>query len=68
LKERRILVSAISPGVVPTCGYNTFLGMSQTAVDQFVNAAAINILLGRPGTTDEIAQAISFLAQLALQR
>ncbi len=62
LKERRIRVNAISPGVVPTPGYNTALGMNQAAVDQFVNASVVNIPLGRPGTTDEIAKAVSFLA------
>src|SRR5713226_6400581 len=39
LKERKIRVNAISPGVVPTPGYNTALGMNQAAVDQFVNAS-----------------------------
>jgi NAD(P)-dependent dehydrogenase (short-subunit alcohol dehydrogenase family) len=62
LKERKIRVNAISPGVVPTPGYNTALGMNQAAVDQFVNASVVNIPLGRPGTTDEIAKAVSFLA------
>jgi NAD(P)-dependent dehydrogenase (short-subunit alcohol dehydrogenase family) len=62
LKERKIRVNAISPGVVPTPGYNTALGMNQAAVDQFVSASVVNIPLGRPGTTDEIAKAVSFLA------
>src|SRR5882762_8316709 len=62
LKERKIRVNAISLGVVPTPGYNTALGMNQAAVDQFVNASVVNIPLGRPGTTDEIAKAVSFLA------
>ena len=62
LKERKIRVNAISPGVVPTPGYNTALGMDQEAVDQFVNSSVVNIPLGRPGTTDEIAKAVSFLA------
>src|SRR6266581_3212200 len=33
LKERKIRVNAISPGVVPTPGYNTALGMNQAAVE-----------------------------------
>ena len=53
-------MNAISPGVVPTPGYNTALGMNQE--DQFVSASVINIPLGRPGTTDEIATAVLFLA------
>jgi NAD(P)-dependent dehydrogenase (short-subunit alcohol dehydrogenase family) len=62
LKERKIRVNAISPGVVPTPGYNTALGMSQEAVNQFVSASVASIPLGRPGTTDEIASAVLFLA------
>jgi NAD(P)-dependent dehydrogenase (short-subunit alcohol dehydrogenase family) len=62
LKERKIRVNAISPGVIPTPGYNTSLGMTQEQVEQFVQSSIPNIPLGRPGTTDEIAKAVSFLA------
>lgn len=62
LKERKIRVNAISPGVVPTPGYNTGLGMTLEQVDQFVKSMAANVPLGRPGTTDEIAKAVLFLA------
>jgi NAD(P)-dependent dehydrogenase (short-subunit alcohol dehydrogenase family) len=62
LKERKIRVNAISPGVVPTPGYNTGLGMTQEQVDEFVKSMAANVPLGRPGTTDEIAKAVLFLA------
>jgi NAD(P)-dependent dehydrogenase (short-subunit alcohol dehydrogenase family) len=62
LKERKIRVNAISPGIVPTPGYNTSLGMTQEQVDQFVQSSIGSIPLGRPGTTDEIAKAVSFLA------
>jgi NAD(P)-dependent dehydrogenase (short-subunit alcohol dehydrogenase family) len=62
LKERKIRVNAISPGVIPTPGYNTSLGMTQVQVEQFVQSSIPNIPLGRPGTTDEIAKAVSFLA------
>jgi NAD(P)-dependent dehydrogenase (short-subunit alcohol dehydrogenase family) len=55
-------VNAISPGVVPTPGYNTSLGMTQEQVDQFVQGSISGIPLGRPGTTDEIAKAVLFLA------
>jgi len=57
LKERKIRVNAISPGVVPTPGYNTSLGMTQQQVDLFVGSS-----IGRPGIADEIAKAVSFLA------
>lgn len=62
LKERKIRVNAISPGVIPTPGYNTSLGMTQEQVDQFVQSSIGNIPLGRPGTADEIAKAVLFLA------
>jgi NAD(P)-dependent dehydrogenase (short-subunit alcohol dehydrogenase family) len=62
LKERKIRVNAISPGIVPTPGYNTSLGMTQEQVDEYVQSSIGNIPLGRPGTTDEIAKAVLFLA------
>jgi len=62
LKDRKIRVNAISPGIIPTPGYNTSLGMTQEQVDRFVQSSIPNIPLGRPGTTDEIAKAVSFLA------
>ncbi|HEV2688881.1 MAG TPA: SDR family oxidoreductase [Bryobacteraceae bacterium] len=61
LKERRIRVNAISPGVIPTPGYNA-TGMTQEQVDQFVQSMVGGIPLGRPGATDEIAKAVLFLA------
>src|SRR5271154_6561300 len=62
LKERKIRVNAISPGIIPTPGYNTSLGMTEEQVDQFVQSSIGNIPLGRPGTADEIAKAVLFLA------
>jgi NAD(P)-dependent dehydrogenase (short-subunit alcohol dehydrogenase family) len=56
LKQRKIRVNAISPGIIPTPGYNTSLGMTQEQVDQFVESSIGNIPLGRPGTADEIAE------------
>jgi NAD(P)-dependent dehydrogenase (short-subunit alcohol dehydrogenase family) len=61
LKERKIRVNAISPGIVPTPGYNTSLGMTNEQVDQFVQGSIGNIPLGRAGTADEIAKAVLFL-------
>ncbi len=61
LKERRIRVNAISPGVVPTPGYN-LLGLSDEQVQEFVDSQANTIPLGRVGTPDEIAKAVVFLA------
>jgi NAD(P)-dependent dehydrogenase (short-subunit alcohol dehydrogenase family) len=62
LKARRIRVNAISPGVIPTPGYTNGLGMNEQQVDQFVASMVPGIPLGRPGTADEIARAVSFLA------
>jgi NAD(P)-dependent dehydrogenase (short-subunit alcohol dehydrogenase family) len=62
IKKRKIRVNAISPGIIPTPGYNTSLGMTQEQVDQFVQSSLGNIPLGRPGTADEIAKAVLFLA------
>ncbi len=62
LKGRGIRVNAVSPGVIPTPAYNSGLGMTATQVDQFVAGAASQTPLGRPGTPDEIAKAVSFLA------
>jgi len=62
LKDKGIRVNAISPGVVPTAGYNTSLGMTQEQVDQFAQQSSEHIPLGRVGTADEIARAVLFLA------
>jgi NAD(P)-dependent dehydrogenase (short-subunit alcohol dehydrogenase family) len=62
LRDRRIRVNAISPGLTPTPGYSTSLGMTEAQVAQFVAAAIPTIPLGRPGSVDEIAAAVSFLA------
>ncbi|MBR8833467.1 MAG: SDR family oxidoreductase [Stigonema ocellatum SAG 48.90 = DSM 106950] len=61
LKERKIRVNAISPGVVPTPGYN-LMGLSEEQVLGFVASQVDTIPLGRVGTTDEIAKAVVFLA------
>jgi NAD(P)-dependent dehydrogenase (short-subunit alcohol dehydrogenase family) len=61
LKGRNIRVNAISPGIVPTPGYNTSLGLTNEQVDEFVQSSLGNIPMGRAGTTDEIAKAVLFL-------
>jgi NAD(P)-dependent dehydrogenase (short-subunit alcohol dehydrogenase family) len=62
LKHRKIRVNAISPGVIPTEGYNVSLGMSDEQVRQFSIQMAPQIPLGRVGSPDEIAKAVVFLA------
>ncbi|BBD63090.1 short-chain dehydrogenase/reductase SDR (plasmid) [Nostoc sp. HK-01] len=61
LRERKIRVNAISPGVVPTPGYD-HLGLNDQQLQEFVDSQASSIPLGRVGTPDEIAKAVVFLA------
>lgn len=61
LKEFKIRVNAISPGVVPTPGYDS-LGLTKEQLKGFVDTQANQIPLGRVGTPDEIAKAVVFLA------
>ena len=61
LKGRGIRVNVISPGVVPTPGYDG-LGLSQEQIAGFVDGQVEAIPLGRVGTTDEIAKVVVFLA------
>jgi NAD(P)-dependent dehydrogenase (short-subunit alcohol dehydrogenase family) len=62
LKERRIRVNAVSPGVVPTNSYQTELGLTPAQVDDFARQMTAQIPLGRVGNPDEIAKAVLFLA------
>ena len=61
LKERKIRVNAISPGLVPTPGYD-LLGLTKEQVQGFVDSMVPFIPLGRAGVPDEIAKAVVFLA------
>jgi NAD(P)-dependent dehydrogenase (short-subunit alcohol dehydrogenase family) len=54
-------VNAISPGVVPTPGYD-HLGLNDQQLQEFVDSQASTIPLGRVGKPDEIAKAVVFLA------
>jgi NAD(P)-dependent dehydrogenase (short-subunit alcohol dehydrogenase family) len=62
LKGKGIRVNAVSPGVVPTPGYHTSLGLTQQQVDDYIQSVTPAIPLGRTGTPDEIAKAVAFLA------
>jgi NAD(P)-dependent dehydrogenase (short-subunit alcohol dehydrogenase family) len=62
LKDRKMRVNAISPGIIPTPSYNTSLAMTLEQVDQYVQSSIGKIAIGRPGATDEIAKAVLFLA------
>jgi NAD(P)-dependent dehydrogenase (short-subunit alcohol dehydrogenase family) len=61
LKERKIRVNAVSPGVVPTPGYD-LMGLTKEQVQGFVDFMVPTIPLGRVGIPDEIAKAVVFLA------
>src|SRR5579862_8454105 len=61
LKERKIRVNAVSPGVVPTPGYYQ-TGLTKEQVQVFVDGQIPTIPLGRVGVPDEIAKAVVFLA------
>ncbi|HYP15042.1 MAG TPA: glucose 1-dehydrogenase [Bryobacteraceae bacterium] len=62
LRSKGIRVNAVSPGVVPTPGYHTSLGMTEQQLDDYIRSVTPAIPLGRTGTTDEIAKAVAFLA------
>ena len=61
LKGKGIRVNAVSPGVIPTPGYHTSLGMTEQQQDDYIQSVTPAIPLGRTGTTDEIAKAVAFL-------
>ena len=61
LKDRRIRVNAISPGVVPTPGYN-LMGLTKEQAQSFIDCQVTTIPLGRVGMPDEIGKAVVFLA------
>jgi NAD(P)-dependent dehydrogenase (short-subunit alcohol dehydrogenase family) len=61
LRERGIRVNVISPGTIPTPGYDT-LGLSAEDMAAFIAAQSTVIPSGRVGTPDEIARAVLFLA------
>jgi NAD(P)-dependent dehydrogenase (short-subunit alcohol dehydrogenase family) len=61
LKDRKIRVNAVSPGVIITAGYKT-AGMTDEQIQGFAAHMATTIPLGRTGEADEIAKAVLFLA------
>ena len=62
LKDRKIRVNAVSPGVIPSPGYSNSLGWTDEQIRQYVDSVVGKIPLGRPGTLDEVAKVVSFLA------
>jgi NAD(P)-dependent dehydrogenase (short-subunit alcohol dehydrogenase family) len=62
LKGRDIRVNIVVPGVVVTPAYKSELKLTDDQIEQFVAQMAAVTPLGRAGTPDEIAKAVSFLA------
>jgi len=62
LKGRNIRVNAVAPGTVVTPGYKTELGLNDEQIEQYRAHVADITPLGRTGTPDEVARAVSFLA------
>ena len=62
LKDRKIRVNAVSPGVIPSPGYRNSLGLTDEQIKQYTDSAVDKIPLGRTGTLDEVAKVVSFLA------
>jgi NAD(P)-dependent dehydrogenase (short-subunit alcohol dehydrogenase family) len=61
LKQRRIRVNAVSPGLIDTPGLNELIG-SREGGEQRKKMVLNAIPLGRIGTADDIAKAVVFLA------
>jgi NAD(P)-dependent dehydrogenase (short-subunit alcohol dehydrogenase family) len=61
LKQRKIRVNAISPGMIDTPGLNG-LAQSQEQLEQFKTSFVSTVPLGRMGSPDEVAKVVSFLA------
>lgn len=62
LKSRNIRVNSLSPGTVPTEGYEYEIGMTPEQVEEYIARVSTEIPLGRVGKPAEIAEAVLFLA------
>ncbi|MBI3527521.1 MAG: SDR family oxidoreductase [Betaproteobacteria bacterium] len=61
LKDKKIRVNAVSPGVVVTPGFSQ-LGLTDEQIKGFVDGMVAVTPQGRAGTPDDIAKAVVFLA------
>ena len=61
LKHRKIRVNAISPGPIDTPIFNSAV-QSEEQIEQIKTSLVASVPMGRMGSPDEIAKAVSFLA------
>ena len=61
LKHRKIRVNAISPGPIDTPGFNG-LAQSEEQIEQLKTSIVSAVPMGRMGSPEEVAKAVSFLA------
>ena len=61
LKDRGIRVNVVAPGTIITPGYKV-AGLSDAQIAGFKAQASAAAALGRTGSEDEVATAVSFLA------
>ena len=61
LKDRRIRVNAVSPGLIDTAGLNELFGGGQQS-DAVKSSMVANIPSGRVGRPEDIAKAVLFLS------
>jgi NAD(P)-dependent dehydrogenase (short-subunit alcohol dehydrogenase family) len=61
LKDKKIRVNAVSPGVVVTPGFSQF-NLTEEQLKGFIDGMVAVTPQGRTGTTDDIAKAVVFLA------
>ena len=62
LKGRNIRVNVVAPGTIVTPAYKSELGLTDDQIEGFKAHTADVTPLGRTGTPDEVAKAVSFLA------
>lgn len=62
LKSRKIRVNVVSPGAIPTEGYETVQGMTPEEVQEFMDRCSQEIPAGRGGDPKELGDAVVFLA------
>ena len=61
LKHRKIRVNAISPGPIDTLIFNSAV-QTEEEIEQIKASLVASVPMGRMGSPDEIAKAVSFLA------